>query len=211
MKGVEVFLVDDHPLVLEAMRRLLTESREDIDVEGEATTAEEALELIEGLKVDVVVMDIRLPGMDGVEATKKLKERHPDMKVIILSSFGQEYLKPSIEAGADGYLLKTSAPTKLVQGLMQVAHGQATIEASLTRHLMDWVAAIPPAATGPSLSPRQQEILRLVADGLPSKEMGFQLFISQATLKREFKNIFNLLGVNDRAHAAAEAYRKHLI
>lgn len=119
-------MVDDHPLVLEAMRRLLTDSREDIDVVGEATTAEEALELIEGLKVDVVVMDIRLPGMDGVEATKKLKERYPDMKVIILSSFGQEYLMPSIEAGADGYLLKTSAPTKLVQGLMQVAHGQAT-------------------------------------------------------------------------------------
>ena len=99
-------MVDDHPLVLEAMRRLLTDSREDIDVVGEATTAEEALELIEGLKVDVVVMDIRLPGMDGVEATRKLKERYPDMNVIILSSFGQEYLMPSIEAGADGYLIK---------------------------------------------------------------------------------------------------------
>ncbi len=156
-------------------------------------------------------MDIRLPGMDGVEATRQLKAQYSDLKVVVVSAYGEEYLLQSIEAGADGYLLKTLAPDELAHSLLQAAQGQSPVDINLTRHLMDRAAASESLAPGTSLSPRQVDILRLVAEGISSKELAPQLFISQTTLKREFRNIFDQLGVNDRAHAVAEAYRKQLI
>ncbi len=210
MGGFRVVLVDDHPMMREGMRRLL-EADESFVVVGEAGSAEEALERVGGLAVDIVVMDIRLPGMDGVEATRQLKAQHPQVKVVIVSAFGEDYLIPSIDAGADGYLLKTLAPEELVRSLVQAAQGKPPVDATLTRLLMNQAAAPEPRTREPAPSPRQQEMLRLVAGGLPSKELASRLFISRSTLKREFRNIFNLLGVNDRAHAVAEAYRRNLI
>ena len=209
MKPIAVVLVDDHPMMREGLRRLLDTS-EDFLVVGEFDTAEEVLDNLDDLDIDLVVMDIRLPGMDGVEATRQLKVRQPDLRVVIVSAFGQDHLMASIDAGADGYLLKTLAPEDLVRSLLHAAQGLNPVDPTLTRQLMDQ------AATGTnrkSLVPsnRQQEMLQLVAEGIPSKEVAFRLSISSTTLKREFRKVFDLLGVNDRAHAVAEAHRKRLL
>lgn len=210
MAKLRVFLVDDHPLLKEGLRRLL-EANENFQVVGEAETAESALEQLEITRADLVVMDVRLPGMDGVEATRQLKARHPHLKVVIVSAFGEEYLMHSIEAGADGYLLKTLAPEELARSLLQAAQGRPPVDATLTRHLMDRAASGDFASRGATLSSRQVEVLQLISQGISSREVAPRLFISQTTLKREFRNIFDLLGVNDRAHAVAEAYRRQLI
>ena len=209
METIRVFVVEDHPLMRLAMRRLL-ESDDHFVVVGEADNAEESLDQLDSLAADMVIMDIQLPGIDGVEATRRLKARHDDLKVVIVSAYGEEYLIPSIEAGADGYMLKGLESEEMISGLLRAAQGMPPIDAGLTRHLMNRAAAAE-TRNGPSLSPRQNEVLRLVADGLASKEIASRLYISSTTLKREFRNIFGQLGVNDRAHAIAEAYRRELI
>ena len=205
-----MFLVDDHPLMRLALRRII-ESDEHFLVVGEADNAEESLVRLESVDADMVVMDIQLPGMNGVEATRQLKARHTHLKVVIISAYGEEYLIPSIDAGADGYMLKGLTVDQVVQVLLQAAAGTPPIDASLTRHLMDRAAVGAQDEAGPSLSPRQQQVLRHVSDGLTSKEIASLLSVSGTTLKREFRSIFEVLGVNDRAHAIAEAYRRDLI
>ena len=207
---IKVLLVDDHPMVREGMGRLL-EGEGGFEVVGEIDSVEAALEELGRKKVDIVVMDIQLPGVDGVEGTRQMKAKYPDLKVVIVSAYGEDYLVPSIDAGADGYLLKTLAPAELLKSMHQVALGQSPVDAALTRHLMNQAVAVRGAEGENQPTERQQEVLKLVASGLPSKELAARLFISQTTLKREFRNIFNLLGVNDRAHAVAEAYRRNLI
>ena len=207
---IRVLLVDDHPMVREGMKRLL-EGEGGFEVVGEVDSVEEGLEELERGKVEIVVMDIQLPGVDGVEGTRLMKARHPEVKVVIVSAYGEDYLVPSIEAGADGYLLKTLPPGELVKSMHQAALGQSPVDSALTRHLMNQAAAGKGSAGEGMPTERQQDVLKLVANGLSSKELASRLFISQTTLKREFRNIFNLLGVNDRAHAVAEAYRRNLI
>jgi len=207
---IRVLLVDDHPMVREGMRRLL-EGEGGFHCVGEVDSVEEALEELERTKADIVVMDIQLPGVDGVEGTRLLKAKYPEVKVVIVSAYGADYLVPSIDAGADGYLLKTLPPGELVKSMYQAALGQSPVDSALTRLLMDQAAA-GKASDGEGMpTERQQDVLKLVANGLSSKELASKLYISQTTLKREFRNIFNLLGVNDRAHAVAEAYRRNLI
>ncbi len=207
---IKVLLVDDHPMVREGMKRLL-EGEGGFEVVGEVDSVEEALvELARG-RTEIVVMDIQLPGIDGVEGTRMMKAAHPEVKVVIVSAYGEDYLVPSIDAGADGYLLKTLPPGELVKSMHQAAVGQSPVDSALTRHLMNQAAA-GKASDGEGMpTERQQDVLKLVANGLSSKELASRLYISQTTLKREFRNIFNLLGVNDRAHAVAEAYRRSLI
>ena len=207
---IRVMLVDDHPMVREGMKRLL-EGEGGFEVVGEVESVEEALEELERGKAEIVVMDIQLPGVDGVEGTRLMKARHPEVKVVIVSAYGEDYLVPSIEAGADGYLLKTLPPEELVKSMHQVAKGESPVDSALTRHLMNQAAAGKGTEGEGMPTERQQDVLKLVANGLSSKELASRLFISQTTLKREFRNIFNLLGVNDRAHAVAEAYRRNLI
>jgi len=207
---ITVLLVDDHPMVREGMRRLL-EGEGGFEVVGEVDSVEAALEELTRKRAEIVVMDIELPGVDGVEGTRQLKARYPEVKVVIVSAYGEDYLVPSIDAGADGYLLKTLPPSELVKSMHQAAMGQSPVDAALTRHLMDQAAAGKGAEGEGMPTERQQDVLKLVANGLSSKELASRLFISQTTLKREFRNIFDLLGVNDRAHAVAEAYRRNLI
>ena len=199
-KPVRVFLVDDHPLVREGIRRLL-ETEEGIAVVGEAATAEESFAQVSAQAVDVVLMDIRLPGMDGLEATRQLKDKRPDLKVIILSSFGNEYLAQAIDAGANGYMLKSATRSELTDAVAQAADGHWPLAKEL-----------PPIAPYPArLSRRQREILRLIANGVPSKEIETTLKIGHATVARDLRHSFNLLGVNDRAHAVAEALKRGLL
>ena len=210
MDELRVFLVDDHPLIRVAMSRILAADGRFIIV-GETDNAEDAVRILDTLHADLVVMDIQLPGMDGVAATRELKARHDDLKVVILSAFGDKYLLPSIEAGADGYMMKGLAPDQIAQSLLQAAEGMPPIDAALTRQLMDHAATGQRSHAGATLTSRQQETLRMVSEGLTSKEIASRLSISGTTLKREFRKIFEALGVNDRAHAIAEAYRMDLI
>lgn len=210
MENLRVYLVDDHPLMRLALRRIL-ESDQRFVVVGESDTAEECLAGVNTIATDVVVMDMQLPGIDGVEATRRLKSRHANLKMVIVSAYGEEYLIPSIDAGADGYMMKGLEPKALLEGLLQAAAGSPPIDSNLTRHLMDRAATRPRESSGPSLSHRQQQVLRHVSNGLSSKEIASLLSISNTTLKRDFRNIFQALGLNDRAHAIAEAYRRELI
>ena len=210
MDPVRVFLVDDHPLIREGMRRLFaSESR--IMVTGEADSGEEALEKIDDTSVDVVLMDIRLQGIDGIETTRRLRARYPDLKVIVVSSFGREYLSQAIEAGAAGYVLKTATQFEIVQAVIQAKSGQYPIDPSLVSGLVGQLAEILKTPKRLGLSGRQIEILRLIADGVPSKIIATRLAISAATLSRQLRSVFNLLGVDNRSHAVAEAQRRNFI
>ena len=210
MRPTRVLVVDDHPATRTGIRRLI-QSEPSISVTGEATSAEEAISLVDAQDVDLVLMDIQLPGIDGIEAIQQMKVKHPDLKFIILSSFGDDYLPRAIEAGASGYLLKTATKAELVDAVVQVAEGKAVIDPNLTTGLFGQFARVSRAAQQHSLSVRQLEILRRVANGVPSKEIASQSAISDATLKRDLKRIFDQLGVNDRAQAVAEAYKRHLL
>jgi DNA-binding NarL/FixJ family response regulator len=154
---------------------------------------------------------MKLPGMDGVETVRQMKRQRPEAKIVIFSGFGSEYISQAIEAGADGYLLKTVSPAELVEAVHQAARGESPIDPQLAPALLDRFAHLSRLTQHQGLSRRQYEILRLVAGGLPSKAIVAQMAISDATLKREIRAIFNYLGVNDRAHAVAEGYRRHLL
>ena len=205
-----VFLVDDHPVVRAGMRQVL-ELDDRISVVGEADSGEEVLEQLSRCPTDVVLMDICLPDMDGIEATRQLRARHADLKIMILSAFGDEYLAEAIEAGANGYILKTTAQEELTRAVIQTASGQGPLDPTLTPRLFDRMAELSRSAQSQELSSRQQEILRLIADGVPSREIAARLSMSQATMSRQLRQVFDLLGVDDRAHAIAEAYRKNLL
>ncbi len=210
MARIRLFLVDDHPVVREGIRRLM-QLEEQISVVGEADSGEDVLEQMDMSPANVVMMDIRLPGINGIEATRRLRARYPDRKVIILSSFGDEYLVEAIEAGAIGYILKTATQPELVHAVGQAADGQFYIDPKLTPGLFGRLAELSKTAQRQDLSDRQQEILRLIAEGVPSKEIEGQLSISHATLTRELRHAFDLLGADSRAHAVAEAYKRNLL
>ena len=210
VKPIRVFLVDDHPLVREGIRRLL-EPEEGIVVVGEAGSAEESFAKVGAQAVDVVLMDIRLPGMDGVEATRQLRVRHSDLKITILSSFGDEYLVQAIEAGASGYILKATTRSELAIAVVQVAGGQWYLDPRLTRDLVDRFADPPRQPGGRNLSSRQREILRLIANGMTNNEIVRTLSVSHATLTRDLSHIYALLGAKGKAHAIAQAFRIGLI
>jgi len=210
MAAIRVFLVDDHPAVREGMRHLL-ELDGQISVVGEVGSGEEALEQENWHSVDVLLMDIRLTGMDGIEATRQLRARHPDLKIMILSSFGDEYLVEAIEAGANAYIMKTAIQPELIHSVLQTADGHGPIDPTLTPRLFDRMIELSRTAQVPVLSTRQQEMLRLIADGVSSAEIASKLSMSQATLTRQLRHIFDLLGVDNRAQAIAEAYKNNLL
>ncbi len=210
MSKIRVFLVDDHPVVREGIHQLL-ELDERISVVGEAGDAEEAVEEIGVSIPQVVLMDIKLPGADGIEATRRLKDRVPESRVVILSSFGDQYLTQAIEAGACGYILKTASQPELVLAVVQAANGQSPVDPCLSGDLFAQVAKLAKGAQSGGLSTRQHEILVMAANGSSSRDIEGHLFVSEATVKREFRNIFDALGVNDRVQAVAEAYRRKII
>ena len=207
---VRVFLVDDHPVVREGIRRLL-ELDERLQVVGEAENAEDALGQVALTSPTVVLMDIKLPGMDGIEATQRLTSQNPDLRVVILSSFGDRYLTPCIAAGACGYILKTATQPEMVSAVIRAAGGQSPIDPALAKMLFNRPSHQTRHQQRPGLSDRQQEILRLIGQGVTSKDIAVRLYVSEATLTRELRRVFDALGVADRAHAVAEAYRQQLL
>ncbi len=201
--------MEDYALIRESLRAML-ELEPEVELVGDAADAERALQQLPGLHVDVVLMDIGLPGMNGIEATRLLKGEYQDLSVLILTSYQDEYLGEAIEAGAAGYILKSCTRQQLVQAVQAAFEGRSPIDPSLTAGLVREVAELRKAHRQALLSTRQLEILELVAAGTRYSEIGAKLFISRATVNREMRNIFNCLGVNDAAHAVAEAYQKGL-
>lgn len=207
---IRVLLVDDHKIVRQGLRRLL-EVDEGIEVVGEANTGEEALIQARATSPNIVLMDIRIPGMDGIEATQQLKEAHPDVEVIMLTSYAEEYMSEAIKAGALGYLLKSVSHEELSQAIRAVHSGESVIDRSLGRDLFRRFADLTQASSGTALSERELEVLRLLAAGKSSHEIAAELFIGETTLKRELRHIFNKLGVDNRLQAVAEACKRKLI
>jgi DNA-binding NarL/FixJ family response regulator len=208
---IRILLVDDQRLMREGLRTLL-ELESDVTVAGEAGDGEAAVQAYAALLPDVVLMDIRMPGMDGVEATRRLRERWPNARVIILTTFDDDtYVFEGLRAGALGYLLKDVSGEELAGAVRIVAKGGALIEPSVARKVVAEFARLsvpmhpPDADLAESLSERKCEILRLVALGLSNREIASRLSLAEGTVKNYLTTTLQKLGVRDRTQAALRA------
>ncbi|MGA3030477.1 MAG: response regulator transcription factor [Candidatus Limnocylindrales bacterium] len=214
-----VLLVDDQPLLRTGFRMILS-AESDLMVVGEAGDGATAIELARRLKPDVVLMDIRMPGMDGIQATRALAGPGVEepMKVLMLTTFGlDEYVVESLRAGASGFLLKDAPAEDLVEAIRIVAAGEALLAPSVTRRLLDRVASrLPPANedTIPALSEltdREMEVLKLMARGLSNAEIAEKLVVSETTVKTHVSRVLAKLDLRDRVQAVILAYETGLV
>ena len=208
---IPVFLVDDQRLLREGLRTLL-ELEPDIRIAGEAENGQEALEFYVQLEPDVVLMGVRMPVTDGVEATRQLRSRWPAARVVILTTFDDDaYVFEGLRAGALGYLLKDVSGQELAQAIRTVVAGGALIEPSVARKLVAEFARLAAPQSGrigalpEPLSERERDILRLLAAGLSNREIGGRLYLAEGTLKNYVTNILQKLGARDRTQAALRA------
>ncbi len=211
-RAVRVMVVDDHRLVREGLVGLLRLNSE-IEVVGEASSGDEAVARARVLKPDVVLMDISMPGMNGITATKMIKKDLPDTKVIMLTMLDQEgYVYESVKAGATGYLLKNVGLDELVKAVKEVHRGGATLHPDAQAQMLkEYLFLARSNQETYGLSEREMEILQLLADGLTNKEIAERLFISIQTVKTHITHIFEKLGVSDRTEAVAAALRRGLV
>jgi DNA-binding NarL/FixJ family response regulator len=200
-----VLVVDDHPLVRAGLTALVA-TTEDLKVIGGARNGEQAIALAEQLRPDVILMDLSMPGMDGVEATHRIMTAFPDMRVVVLTSFAEhDRVTRALAAGAVGYLLKDCDPREVLAGVRSAARGHAPIDPRVARALL-------PSTTGragDSLSDRETQVLRLLTQGLTNRQIARSLAISENTVKVHVGSLFRRIGVSDRASAVMWA-RDHL-
>ncbi len=209
-KQIRVMLVDDQQLVREGLRRML-ELDGEIEVVGEAKSGEEAIIKAEEYDPDIILMDVRMPGMGGIEATRQLKSRNCRANIIILTVYEDKYLAQAAEAGAVGYLLKDIGREDLSRSIKLAYEGQSPFAPSITRTLFTQFGNVAQLSRNSLLSPRQLDILRLIAAGVTNREIAAKLCVSEATIKRETNTIFAKLDAVDRTQAVAEAYRRNLL
>jgi DNA-binding NarL/FixJ family response regulator len=204
---IRVLIADDHPIVRNGLRGAFA-NEPDIEVTGEARNGREAVDRAASQGVDVVLMDLRMPELDGVQAIAALREAAPAVRVLVLTTFDSETdVLPAIEAGATGYLLKDATPEELVRAVRAAHRGESVLSPSVAGQLMGQLRK--PARQ--PLSNRELEVLRLVADGASNRIAAKRLFISEASIKTHLLHIYGKLGVRDRAAAVAEAYRRGLL
>jgi DNA-binding NarL/FixJ family response regulator len=215
--SIRVLLADDQALVRGGFRMIL-EARPEIEVVGEAEDGVEAMEATRRLLPDVILMDIRMPNVDGVEATRRLVARGTESRILILTTFDlDEYVYEAIRAGASGFLLKDVRPQELVDAVHVVAKGDALLAPSITRRLLDRFAeqapedpAKPPPQLE-SLTERELEVLKLVAKGWSNAELAEKLFLSETTVKTHVSSVLRKLGLRDRVQAVVMAYEAGLV
>lgn len=230
MANIRVLLVDDHAILREGIRYLLSASGE-VDVVGEAQDGVEALEMVEQLKPDAVLMDIAMPRMNGIEAITELKRRRPELPVLILSMYdSEEYVLPILKAGASGYVLKRAAAQELVSALKAVVSGQVILHPDIARTVMENIgpgggsaapsaaataqAARPDGALNPlleQLTDREREVLTLIARGLTNQQIGEKLYISIKTVQAHRANLMEKLDLHDAVELTKFAIKSGLV
>lgn len=210
MDRISVLIVDDHPVVRQGLRTFL-ETQQDLEIIGEAVNGEDAIVQIRDAVPDVVLMDLVLPGIDGIEATRQAREASPATKVIVLTSFADdERVFPAIKAGAAGYLLKDVEPSQLAEAIRAVQRGEALLHPTVAAKLMQEVSADERRAPGGDLTDRELEVLRLIARGMSNREIAGELTVSEKTVKTHVSNILAKLHLADRTQAALYAVRRGL-
>ena len=209
---VKVMIVDDHNLVREGLKAVFAQGDE-IDVVGEAGSGEEAIEMVEKVKPDVILMDISMPGINGIQATKQIRDKHPDAKIVILTMLDQEgYMYEAIKAGATGYMLKSTSSDELVNAIQTVNDGKALLHPDATAQLLkEFVTLAQNKAKDYGLSNREMEVLQLLSEGKTNKEIAKALWISEQTVKTHVAHIFDKLGTSDRTETVARALRSGLV
>ena len=206
--AIRVLLVDDHPVVRQGLRALLS-TQDGIEVVGEADDGEAAVAAAERLSPDVVLMDVVMPGMDGVEALRRIGERRPQTRVVMLTSYADERrAMEAIDAGASGFLLKDASPRDVAAAIRAAHRGEAVLHPSVAAKLLA-ERRRPPAAHA-DLTARELEVLRLIARGLQNKQIAAQLHVSEKTVKTHVSAILRKLDVTDRTQAAMYAVREGL-
>ena len=211
-RPVRVLVVDDQTLFREALTTLLG-VRDEVEVVGAVGDGAQALEAVALLRPDVVLMDLRMPVLDGVATTRRLAVEHPDVRVLVLTTFdGDDEVFPALRAGAVGYLLKDATASRLVEAVQAAARGESVLQPSVATKLIARVSQLPdpPAVPRPQplvdpLTERELDVLRAVADGLSNREAAAQLFLSEGTVKNHVTNVLAKLGVRDRTQAALRA------
>jgi DNA-binding NarL/FixJ family response regulator len=212
---VRVLLVDDDDLMRAGLRSVLA-SDETIEVVGEAGDGRLAVDEIRRFRPDVVLMDIRMPGLDGISATREVLAAFPEVKVVVLTTFEEDdYIFDSLNAGASGFLLKRTKPEELISAIHTVADGDSLLSPSVTRRVIDRMATQPVAGLSGArlddLTPREREVLELVGRGLSNREIAESFVIEESTVKTHVKRILMKLGLRDRVQAVIFAYETGLI
>jgi DNA-binding NarL/FixJ family response regulator len=204
---ISVVVVDDHPVVREALCALLG-SAEEVAVVGAASDGDEAVALVLDVSPDVVLMDLEMPGLDGIEAIRKISEAGSETGIVVLTTFSdRERILGALDAGALGYLLKDAEPDEIVRGVQAAARGEAPLAPRAAREL---ISERSERRTDVELTAREREVLALVAQGLPNKLIARKLEISERTVKAHLTSVFAQVGVTDRTQAALWAQRHHL-
>ncbi len=208
---IRVFIAEDHAIVRKGVRTLLS-LESDIEVIGEAATGRQAVEQVNQLKPDVILMDLVMPELDGIQAIKQIKERDPNARVLVLTSFAtDDKVFPAIKAGALGYMLKDSDPAELVTAIRQVNAGECPLSPVIARKVLQEMSLVdrrPPAAQ--SLSEREVEVLRMVAQGKSNKQIADELVLSLGTVRAHLSNILSKLHLASRTQATLYALREGL-
>ncbi len=206
---IRVLVVDDHPIVRQGLVGVLSDES-DLEVVGEAGSGREAIGLVARLRPDVVLLDLEMPELDGVDAIPQLKAAHPAVEILVFTAYDtDERVLGAIRGGARGYLLKGASADEIARGIRSVAAGGSVLEPRVASKLVAEVKA--PRHGGVGLSGREREVLRLVADGLPTKQIAVSLSISERTVKFHVNSIFHKLGAENRAQAVALAAQRGLL
>lgn len=205
--STRVFLLDDHEVVRRGVRELI-EAEKDMEVVGEASTAEEALTRIPAALPHVAVLDVRLPDGDGVEVCREIRSLYPEVKCIMLTSYpDDEAVYAAIMAGASGYLLKQVRGTDLIEGVRRVARGDSLLDPAVTARVLERIRRRDDDEEVTALSAQEQTILELISEGLTNRQIGERMFLAEKTVKNYVSNMLGKLGMSRRAEAAAYAAR----